>query len=52
MNYLLIIGASNGIGKKIAELLSTEGWKVINISKRTLSLLDMVNYIVDFFDFG
>ena len=50
MKNLLIVGASSGIGEKIAKRFLQKGSRVINISRRTSNLSGIKNYSLDVTD--
>lgn len=46
-NYLVITGASKGIGKSTAMLFQQEGWTIINISRSHCDLPGVSNFLID-----
>lgn len=48
--YLIITGASQGIGKKTAHYFLMQGWVVINISRRNCDLSQVENFNLDLLD--
>jgi 3-oxoacyl-[acyl-carrier protein] reductase len=49
-NYLIITGASRGIGKATANLFLDAGWSVINISRHPCALQNVINLTADLSD--
>lgn len=45
--YLIITGASSGIGLATAQLFAKNGWNIINISRRPCHINDAINISVD-----
>jgi len=47
-NYLIITGASRGIGFSTAEKFLANGWQVINLSRKPCKLDGVANFAIDF----
>ena len=46
-NYLVITGASRGIGKETAAIFLNAGWSVINISRSPCNIPNVINFLAD-----
>lgn len=49
-NYVIITGASSGIGKSTAQFFLNNQWHVINLSRSPCDIKGVINYFVDLLD--